>query len=93
MNITRSQAAALIRSTKGRIFSALVVKRTTGEERKMVCRTEVRKGVTGRGLSYNPADKKLQIVFDLQKNAFRSIALDGLKELAVQGVRYKVIGE
>jgi len=79
---------SLIGSTSGTIFSVTFTKRTTGEDRKMVCRTGVRKGVKGVGMSYDPGEKDLVVVFDMQKKGFRTIPLEGIKEIKVRGLRY-----
>jgi len=79
---------SLINYTNGTIFSVTFTKRTTGEERKMVCRTGVRKGVKGVGMSYDPKEKDLVVVFDMQKKGFRTIPLEGIKEIKVRGLRY-----
>jgi hypothetical protein len=50
----------------------------------------VKKGVTGAGLPYDPASKGLITVFDVQKNAFRMIAVEGIREFKFQGTTYKV---
>lgn len=93
MNITRQQAVVMINNSKGKILSVSFVKRTTGELRKMSCRTEVKKNVKGVGMSYNPVDKKLLTVYDVQKSGFRNIATEGIVSLTMQGVRYDVKGE
>jgi hypothetical protein len=65
----------------GKIFSVVFVKRTDGTERKMICRTGVRKGVTGRGSTYDPESKNLLTVFDMEKEAFRTIPAEGVVEV------------
>jgi hypothetical protein len=65
----------------GRIFTVEFIKRTTGELRTMVCRRGVRKGLTGKGMSYDPLSKALLTVWDVQKGAYRMISLDRLVRL------------
>ena len=65
----------------GKIFSVLFIKRSDGTERKMVARTGVKKGVTGRGSSYDPESKNLLTVFDMQKRAFRTIPVENILEV------------
>jgi hypothetical protein len=72
----------------GKIFSIVFRKRTTGEFRKMVCRTGVKKYVTGQGLNYKPEDYKLLAVYDLQKKAYRKISFDDVLEINANGMSY-----
>lgn len=71
------------------IFSAQFVKKD-GTIRDMLCRLEVKKGVKGVGLAYNPADYDLLTVFDVQKNGFRMLNLAILRKITVRGTTYDV---
>lgn len=71
---------AAIRSTRGRIFSVRFIKRTSGDARKMVARTQVRKYITGGGLTFSPKKRNLMVVFDMQKHEYRMIPLDAVTE-------------
>lgn len=63
--ITEAEAVKLMRNTKGKLFSVVFEKRTKpGVIRRMVCRTGVRKGVSGEGQSFNPADHSLLTVHE-----------------------------
>lgn len=88
--VTLNRAMDLIHNTNGQVFRASFVKRTTGELRHMVCRLGVTKGVTGKGMSYDPADRGLMTVFDFQKQAYRMIALEGLKAVRIAHKTYRV---
>lgn len=66
---------------RGRIFSVVFVKRTDGTKRKMVARFGVKRGLTGRGSPFNPADYDLCIVFDVQRHGYRMIPLDAVEEI------------
>lgn len=68
----------------GKIASVTFIKRSDGTERKMICRTGVKKGVTGRGSSYDPETKGLLTVFDMQKQAFRTIPSEAVIEVTAQ---------
>jgi len=81
--IDRVQILKTIEETKGRIFSANFIKRTNGEDRLIVCRVGVRKGVKDIGLNYSPADKGLVVVFDMFKRAFRMINLDTVYKMKI----------
>ena len=90
VTINQVKAFPLIRNFGGKIFSAEFIK-ANGEHRKMVCRTGVRKGVKGTGTSNtNRLHSSSITVFDIQKDAFRSIPLDRLIKLQCQGTEYIV---
>jgi len=78
-------------------FGVKFVKRTTGEDRKMVCRFGVKKYLAGGLPPYNFLEKKLLPVWDSQVKDYRVIPLDfNLKELTFAGEDYKIsesIGE
>ena len=57
--ITSAEAASLIRKSAGKIFSAIVKKRSNGALRRFTGRLGVRKGVTGVGQSFNARDHNL----------------------------------
>lgn len=61
----------------------------------MVCRKGVKSylngGVEHRASPiYNPAEKCLVIVFDVQKKAYRSINLSTVKHIKIHGEEYNV---
>jgi len=80
---------SIISKTKGKFFSVEFIKRTTGEVRKMNCRTGVTIGVTGSGKSFNDSDKGLVTVWDAQINQFRSIPLESIITITSQGVEWR----
>lgn len=88
--ITLAKAMNLIQNTKGHVFRATFIKRTTGEVRNMVCRLGVAKNITGAGLRFDPADKQLLVVFDFQKKNYRMISLDSLTEIKTAGKVYRI---
>jgi hypothetical protein len=88
--ISTRTAAELIRSSGGAFFSVAFQKRTTGELRDMVCRIGVTRHLHGGELSFNPAEKGLLIVFDAQKQGYRSIAIEGIQRLAIDGQVFDV---
>jgi hypothetical protein len=65
----------------GKIAGVTFIKRSDGSLRHMLCRTGVRKGVTGRGAAYDPASKGLLTVFDMEKEAFRTIPAENVVEV------------
>ena len=74
----------------GLIFSVTFIKRSDGRERKMLARMGVKKGVTGRGSSYDPESKNLLTVFDMQKQAFRTVPVENILELRVKKHHMKI---
>ena len=88
--ISKSTAERLIRNSGGRIGYARFKKKTTGDIRNMRFRIQVSKGVSGKGLKYNPADKEVIPVYDMQGRDFRMINAPGLEYLAVDGEKYDV---
>lgn len=89
--IERNEAIELLESTKGAFFTVEFIKRTTGETRKLNGRLGVKKGITGKGLAYIPAQKELMTVWDVVKGAYRMINLDTLLTITFQNQMYKVI--
>jgi hypothetical protein len=64
----------------GRIFSAKFVKKN-GEIRHIKARLGVKKALKGGELTYNPSEHNNLIVFDLEKQAYRTIKFDNLLEI------------
>lgn len=79
----------IISYNSGRIFSVKFTKKD-GSERKMVCRKGVKKGLSGFGAKYNPVERGLLAVYDVQKRAYRSLNFDTLQEFKMGGVSYKI---
>lgn len=67
-----------------KIFTATFIKKD-GTTRVMNCRRGVTKGVTGVGLAYDPYEKNLLPVYDMQKGGFRMINIDTITELKGNG--------
>jgi hypothetical protein len=65
----------------GKIARVVFIKRSDGKERRMLCRTGVKKGVTGEGLNYDPELKNLLPVFDMEKRGFRMIPAENVVEV------------
>lgn len=80
----------------GKIFTVQFYKRTNGELRTMNCRRGVSKGVTGKGMAYDPRERDLLTVYDMQKinegstekGAFRMINLSDLVSLKFGGKEF-----
>lgn len=87
--ISMLEAIQKIKADHKKIFSAQFIKKD-GTRRAMICRLGVTKGVKGVGMSYNPADHNIITVFDMRKNAFRSIPADRLLCFKMDGIKYEV---
>ena len=92
MKISRKQAVALIKGSKGRVFGVQFIKRSTGEVRTMSARTGVAKYVTGEGLKFSPSKKNLIAIFDMNKQGYRMINLEGITSLRMNGSVMEVEG-
>jgi len=88
--ITRNEAERKIRNTNGKIFTVVFTKRTTGERREMNCRMKVKKHLKGGGPAYNFKKKNLISVYDLGKEGYRCIPIEGITHLRVGGKSFKV---
>jgi hypothetical protein len=77
-------------ATNGRIFNVTFIKRTDGLERSIVARVGVKKYEKGNRLQFNPRRKKLIVVFDLSKNGYKCIPIDGIEAVTCKGKTYRV---
>lgn len=80
----------MIEKTNGRIFVVTFEKRTTGEMRKMVCRTKVTNG----NPPYNFRERNLIPVIDMQaakrgERAWRSIPVDNVINFKCGNMKYE----
>ena len=69
----------------GTIFSVEFIKRSNGELRKMVCRLGVKKHLRGGDKAYDAKHHNLLTVFDMEKGGYRSIPVDAIQRLCVNG--------
>jgi hypothetical protein len=65
--VSKQVAMDVLKSTNGTFFSVSFVKRGDGSIRKMLCRTGVKKYTTGEGLKYDPIEKGLLPVWEINK--------------------------
>tara|TARA_R110000824_G_scaffold341778_1_gene528209 strand:+ start:626 stop:904 length:279 start_codon:yes stop_codon:yes gene_type:complete len=87
--IERKKILNLLTDNKGSIFSVVFLKKD-GTIRKMLCRFGVKKHLRGGKLSFNPLERALLVVFDMQKEAYRMINLETLMSINMKGVEYNV---
>lgn len=87
--ISKTKAKNILAKTKGEFFSVQFVKKD-GTVRDMVCRTGVTKHLKGGELAFDPAEKGLMVVFEMDKEGYRMINLKSLRKITVGGITYKV---
>ena len=86
--MTIEEAKTAIFNTNGKIFNVKFIKKD-GTKRSMTCRREVKKGVKGVGLSYDPAKFNLIPVYDMQKG-FRMVNASTIEEVTINGITNQV---
>lgn len=91
--LTMLDAKRLLKSLKRKhyqkFFAVEFIKRTDGSVRHMRCRFGVFKHLKGGPRAYDPKAHGLLVVFEPEKG-YRSIPLDALRALQIEGVRYDV---
>lgn len=83
----RNNFLELIQNTNGRIFTVTFFKRSGGL-RKINCGLGVKVGLKGVGQKYNPLDKGLITVWDMQKEGYRNINLECIVSAKIDGIEY-----
>ena len=73
----------LLKQTGG-IFNVKFYK-ADGTLRSINARFGVRKGVTGKGLSYNPSERNNIVIFSMNDNGFRTVKLDNIVSIKFNG--------
>ena len=73
-----------IQTAENTIFSVEFTKKD-GSIRNMTARLNVKKGVKGTGMAYNPIEKGLLPVYDMANNGFRMINLNTVTKLQIKG--------
>ena len=87
--INRRDILNLLKENKDQFFSVVFLKKN-GEVSPMNCRLGVKKHLKGGKLSYNTKERNNLIVFDMQKEGYRTINLDTLINVNMKGVEYNV---
>jgi hypothetical protein len=83
--VSIEEALSYIQAQRGKFIAVVFIKRTTGQERKMVFRTGVRKHLKGGTVPYDMQQRDLLPVFDIQLKEYRCIPLDGIVRIKVNG--------
>ena len=89
--INKRDILPLLEKNKSNIFSVVFLKKD-GTLRKMLCRFGVKKHLKGGKLKFNPIERSLLVVFDMQKEAYRMINLETISNINMKGVEYNVRG-
>ena len=86
MNITAQEAKSIVENiTNGKFFTVTFIKRSDGSERVMNCRKGVKKHLKGGEKKYDPKKHNLVCVFDRQAMGYRSIALESIIRISMDG--------
>ena len=88
--IARKNILNILLENKGHVFSVVFLKKD-GSIRKMQCRFGVKKHLKGGKLAFNPLERNLLVVFDMQKEAYRMINLETLMTINMKGTEYEVV--
>lgn len=81
----------IIGATKGQIFSVKFIK-ANGNERDMVCRTGVKKGINGNGYSMSKEKQLIRWrVWDLHKSAWRTIPIDRIIDIKASKLKVESV--
>ena len=89
--ISRKDVLHLLEQNKGNVFSVVFLKKD-GSIRHMTCRFGVKKHLKGGELKFNPLERSLLVVFDMQKESYRMINLETISNINMKGVDYYVEG-
>ena len=81
----REKVHAYLRSLNGSFFAVDFIKRSTGEARTMRATSNYDSKLVGGELGYDADAKRLIIVWDMDKKAFRSIPTDAVLVIRAEG--------
>jgi hypothetical protein len=89
MKISNTEIQDIIKSSKGRIFTATFLKKDNSL-RKMTCRLGVKKNLSG-GANNTAHISKYITVYDMLSRGYRNINIETVPELQVDGSHYEVV--
>lgn len=89
-SIERDELVDKIKKTNGKIFNVTFIKRTDNSKRRMNARLGVKSYLKGGQIPYNPIDKQLIPVFDMNKKGYRSISTENIISATILGEQYIV---
>lgn len=88
--ISKIKARNMIYKTNGEFFSAQFVKKD-GSIRDMVCRLGVTKHLKGGELAFDPHERGLIVVYEMNVDGYRMINIKSLRQVKIGGETYKVV--
>ena len=88
-SLTKQQAEDMIKASKGKIFTVTFIKKD-GSTRVMNARLGVKAYLQGGKLPYNPEEKGLLALFDIQAKGYRMLNLSTITELTIGKKTYEV---
>lgn len=87
--ISKAEAKQMIKDTKGKFFTVTFTKKD-GTTRVMNARLGVRAYLKGGELPYNPEEKGLIPVYDMQSRGYRMISINTISKLKIGNNEYQV---
>ena len=99
LKVSNGVARSILTATNGQFFSVTFKTRGTGEIRKIVGRTGVRKGVNGHGMRYTPAKYDAITIWDngnvpnaagKKSEGHKTVPLDTISEVRAGNAIFRV---
>lgn len=92
--MNRQDIIKLIKESNGKDLTISFIKRSTREIRVMSCKVGVvADELTGNGPKYSYDYHKLISVYDTQAKQYKSLPVEGIISVMIDGKEYKVTGE
>lgn len=91
--MTRKEIVDWIGQRNGKMFAIKFIKRSTGQIREMVCRQGVKRDladIPDKTKIVDFVNNALIPVFDVQADAYKSIPIEGITEVKIDGIWEKV---
>ena len=101
MTLSRGVVTNILKAQRGKLFSVTFTARGTGEERTIVGRTGVRKGVNGHGMRYSPAEHDAITIWDngnvpnaegKKSEGHKTVPLNDIREVRAGGAKFRIAG-
>ena len=87
--LSRKDAVKKILESGGKFFTVLVRKRD-GDLTEMNCRMDVKKHLAGGEKRFDDKEKNLITTYSLDRKGYRCIAIEGIKQVRMDGEIYVV---
>ena len=101
LTVSNGVARSILKATNGQFFSVTFKTRGTSEERTIVGRTGVSKGVTGKGMRYDPSEHDAITVWDTgtvpnalgkKSKGHKTVPLNDIREVCAGGATFRIAG-